>query len=152
MKQFLTKVKEEVAKLVAKWLIVILLSPVLILAALIPKDAIRRVDSLIWFWSAVILFIACLALVIYIFRQRDKDIFIKELSVWREKKTGNYVCPSCKSNGKRSYLKEYEDRLVCLTKDCRRPYFKAGKEPKSQGRRVIHPGIDSGGWVRNWKI
>lgn len=150
MNQILTKVKEEVAKLVAKWLIAILLSAVLILAGLIPKDAIRRVDSLIWFWSAVILFAACLALVVYIFRQRDKDIFIKELSVWREKKTGNYVCPSCKSNGKRSYLGDYENRWVCLNKNCRHTQYKPGKEPKSQGMRVIHPGIGNGGWVKNW--
>ncbi len=150
MKQFWAKVKEEVAKLVARGLIAILSSAVLILAMLIPKDAIRKVDSLIWFWSAVILFVAFLALVVYIFRQRDKDIFIRELKVWQEKKTGNYVCPSCKSNGKRSYLKEYEDRWVCLTKDCRCPYFKPGKEPKSQDRRVIHYGIGSG-WVNRWK-
>lgn len=145
MKQFLTKVKEEVAKLVAKWLIAVLSSAVLILAMLIPKDAIRRVDSLIWFWSDVILFIACLALVVYIFRKRDKDIFINEFKVWQEKKTGNYVCPSCKSNDKRSYLGDYENKWVCLNKDCRHTQYKPGKEPKPQGRQVI-----SKGFVKDW--
>ncbi len=147
MKQTWQKVKEEVAKLLAKGIIAILSSAVLILATLIPKDAIRRVDSLIWFWSAVILFAACLALVVYIFRQRPKYIFISELKIYQEKKTGNYFCPSCMANGKKSPLGKYELGWQCLTKDCKSGYYEPGKEPPK--RKVISKGIDNG-WVKRW--
>jgi len=145
-------VKEEVAKLVAKSLIAILSSAVLILAMFIPKDAIRKVDSLIWFWLVVIIFLACLVLVVYLYRQRPKYIFIRDLSIWQEKKTGIYLCTSCMANGKKSPLKEYEKGWLCLNKDCQSVYYKQGKEPKPPERSSINKGIDNGGWVKRWQF
>jgi hypothetical protein len=72
MKRFYEKLKEELAKFIAQ----ILITAVLILAMLIPKDAIRSIDPLIWFWLVVVLVIACIALSAYIFAKRPKYVLI----------------------------------------------------------------------------
>ncbi len=78
MKLFYEKLKEELAKSIAQILIA---AAMLFLTILIPKDVIRSVVPLIWFWLVVILSIICLTLAVYILKQRNKDIFIKELSI-----------------------------------------------------------------------
>lgn len=151
MKSFFEKLKEKLADHLIALLATTFAGFISAVAKYSSPYIVGTVDPLSLFWLVVGLIILCLALVAYIFAQRPKYRFIKELDIYQEKKTGNYFCPSCMANGKKSHLKEHDNGWQCMTNECNRRYYKPGKEPKPPERRVISKGIDNG-WVNKWKI
>ncbi len=146
MDNFIAKIKERAVELI----IAVLYTPFIILAAkFTPDDFIRRVDPLIWFWLVISLVTICTFFLVYIVYKREKYIFMQEFGILKEKRTGNYFCPSCMANSKKSHLKEYENGWQCMTKGCNALYYKPGKKPEPPTRRVISKGIDNG-WIRRW--
>jgi len=141
MDKFMTKIKEKAAEQIVT---LIFTSGIVLVAKFTPDDFIKGVNPLTWFWLVIFLFAICVFSLVYIIHKKEKCVFIKEFGIYQEKKTGNYICPSCKANGKKSHLKEYDTGWQCMTKDCYRIYYKAGKEPKTPARRVISKGIDNG--------
>ncbi len=145
MESFITRFKEKLADHFMHLLVLGLVGSLLIIANLLSIDFIKKVDSLTWFRSAIGLFILCLILGAYIYEEK-KLKYIRELSIYQHKRTGIYFCTSCKINGKKSPLKEYENGWKCLNKDCNRNYYKTGKAPEPHKRRVINKG-----WVNGWR-
>jgi hypothetical protein len=139
------KIKEKLPEYIFKAIGVVIFP----LAALIPYD---RFDSQFLFWTLVIITAICFFLVGYITSQRPKDIWLPEIGLWQDKKTGNYICPSCKSKNIRSPLMETDRGWVCSIKDCKLKRYKPGKEPKiATGAAVVFdPGFRSS-WINGWK-
>lgn len=126
---------------------------VLFIAPLIPYE---KLAPQYLFWAIVILSAMCFFLISYILSQRPKDIWLPELGIWREKKTGYFICPSCKANFKRVPLKEDNKGWRCQAEGKYLAY-KPGQEPKPASasspprasRRVLSEGIKKS-WVRDW--
>lgn len=146
MKLLKEKLIEKIAEHIATVILTIISTVILVAAQFVPVKFINSVDPLAWFWLVVVLIIACIALAVYIFVKRPKYVFIPDVAIYKEKRTGNYFCPSCMANGKKSHLKEYDNGWVCMTKDCNRKYYKPGKEPDPPKRKVINKG-----WVNGWR-
>jgi hypothetical protein len=117
------------------------------IASLIPYD---KFDPQYMFWLAVILIATCFFLIGYILSQRPKDIWLPELGIWKEKRSGHYICPSCKANNKRVPLKETDKGWWCQAEK-RYLAYKRGQEPKpaSASSPAPHEG-NRKSWVRNW--
>ena len=88
------------------------------------------------------------------------------IGLWKETKSGHYICPSCKANNKRVPLKEDDKGWSCQI-EVKYLAYKPGQEPKTEEkkeikpasassssenrRRLIHGGIDSS-WVNRWRL
>lgn len=144
MKLLKEKLIEKIAEHIATVILTMIIIGIVFAAQFVPVSIINKVEPLTWFWLVVVLVVTCIALAVYIFAKRPKYVFIPDVAIYKEKRTVNYFCPSCMANGKKSHLKEYDNGWVCQTKDCTKKYYKPGKEPKPQERKVIHPGIGDG--------
>lgn len=146
MESLIKKLKEKLEDHLITLLVIGIIGSIVLIANLfLSIDFIEKVGSLTWFRLAIFLFILCLILGAYIYGQ-IKLKYIPELGIYQHKRTGIYFCTSCKVNGKKSPLKEYESGWRCLNKDCKNIYYKPGKEPGPQKIKVISKGINNG-WM-----
>jgi len=117
------------------------------IAPLIPYN---KFDPQYMFWVAVILIATCFFLIGYILSQRPKDIWVPEHGIWKEKKSGHYICTSFKANNKRVPLKETDKGWWCQAEK-RYLAYKRGQEPKPASASSPSPyGRKRNSWIRNW--
>ena len=132
------------------------------ISLLIPYE---RFDPRYLFGIVVMLATICFVLIGYIISKRPKDMWLPELGIWKEAKSGHYICPSCKANNKRVPMKEDDKGWACQVEE-KYMAFKPGQEPKSEEkkelkaasassppesrRRLISKGIESS-WINRWR-
>lgn len=125
------KLKEKLPEYIIKGIGV----AVLFIAPLIPYD---QFDLQYMFWVVVMLISTCFFLTGYILSQRPKDIWLSELGIWKETKSGHYICPSCKANNKRVPMKEDDKGWSCQV-EAKYLAYKPGQEPKSEETKELKP-------------
>lgn len=72
-----------------------------------------QIDSVWWPRIAIGLISTCLLLIVYIYNQRPKYKFLQGLGVFVDKKSREFICPSCKSKKIAQQLRVTSNGLNC---------------------------------------
>lgn len=104
-----------------------------------------------WFCLTILFAIISLTLGIFLYRSHPELIWVPNEGVWKNIRTGNYYCPTCKGDGRKTPLGERENHWYCPGEQCGFWIYRPGKEPKPEPRReIVSHGVRPD-WLDNFR-